>query len=174
MSYAAGLSLLEPGFARASIAPHVSWRLRSCAYALDSAAGTYAVAWNCVDENHLRVTLTVPFGAEAEVSLPLATEEAYEALGGHVLGAGSYEVTYETTAPLRRVPCVDWTVTQIMDDPAIANVVRGLVDGFDFSMNMADPNKTLRQLQAEGLGQNEKMTVEQLEACDAALRALAD
>ena len=28
--------------------------------------------------------------------------------------------------------------------------------------------------QAEGLGQNVKMTAEQLEACDAALRALAD
>jgi hypothetical protein len=48
------------------------------------------------------------------------------------------------------------------------------VDGFDFCMNTADPSKTLRELQAEGLGQNVKMTIEQLEACDAALRALSD
>ena len=62
----------------------------------------------------------------------------------------------------------------INDDPAIANVCREYVDGFDFCMSTNDPSKTIRQLQAEGLGQNEKMTIEQLEACDAALRALAD
>ena len=41
-------------------------------------------------------------------------------------------------------------------------------------MSTSDPTKTLRQLQAEGLGQNVKMTAEQLAACDAALRELAD
>ena len=174
MSYAAGLNLAAPGFARATVAPHVSWRLRSCAYELDTAAGTYRVAWECVDEALLRVAITVPFGAQAEVTLPFATEEAYAALGGHTLGAGTYEVTYHTTEPLRRVPSVDWTVTQILDDPAIAGACRPFVDGFDFCMSTSDPTKTLRQLQAEGLGQNVKMTAEQLAACDAALRELAD
>ncbi len=174
MSYAAGLNLAEPGFARATVAPHVDWRLRSCAAEMDTAAGTYAASWECVDETHLRMCVTVPFGGEADVMLPLATEGAYEALGGHVLAAGSYEVTYETTKPLRRVPSVDWTVAQLLDDPAIANAARPFVDGFDFCMSNADPSKTLRELQAEGLGQNEKMTAGQLEACDAALRALSD
>ena len=174
MSYAAGLNLAEPGFARATVAPHVDWRLRSCSFELDSAAGAYAVNWECVDENHLRLAVTVPFGAEAAVVLPFAPEDAYDELGGHVLAAGSYEVTYETTQPLRRVPSVDWTVAQVLDDPAIAAAVRPFVDGFDFCMSNADPTMTLRELQAKGLGQNEKMTVEQLEACDAALRAMAD
>ena len=174
LSYAAGLQPAEPGFARATIAPHVSWRLRSCAVELDSAAGTYAVAWECVDETRLHVKVTVPFGATANVVLPFADESAYEALGGRTLSSGCYEVTYDTTEPLRRVPCADWTIAQILDDPAIANVCRTFIDGFDFCMSTSDPTKTIRQLQAEGLGQNEKMTVEQLEACDAALRALAD
>lgn len=174
MSYAAGLNLAKPGFACATVAPHVDWRLRSCAAEMDTAAGTYATSWECVDETHLRLTVTVPFGGEVKVTLPLATEAAYEALGGRVLAAGSYEVTYETTQPLRRMPSVDWTVTQLLDDPAIANAARPFVDGFDFCMSTADPTKTLRELQAEGLGQNVKMTVEQLEACDAALRALSD
>ena len=174
VSYAAGLAPAQPGFARATVAPHVDWRLRSCTAEMATAAGTYVASWECVDETHLRVAVTVPFGGEAEVTLPLATEAAYEALGGQVLAAGTYEVTYETTAPLRRVPSVDWTVAQLLDDPAIANVVRPFVDGFDFCMSNADPTKTLRQLQAEGLGQNEKMTAEQLAACDAALRVLAD
>lgn len=174
MSYAAGLTPTAPGFARAMVAPHVSWRLGSCAFELDSASGTYRVAWECVDEAHLHLAVTVPFGAEAEVRLPFATEEAYEELGGHVLGAGSYGVTYATTEPLRRVPCVDWAAAQILDDPAVAGVCQPFIDGFDFSMSTSDTSKTLRQLQAEGLGQNVKMTEEDLQACDTALRALAD
>ena len=174
MSYGAGINLAEPGFARATVAPHVDWRLRSCAAEIDTAAGTYAASWECVDETHLHVALTVPFGGEAEVTLPLATEAAYEVLGGHVLGAGTYEVTYETNESLRYLPNVDWTAAQILADSAVKDVARRFVDGFDYSMLNADPTKTLRELQAEGLGQNKKMTVEQLEACDAALRALAD
>jgi alpha-L-rhamnosidase len=174
MSYAAGLNLALPGFARATVAPHVDWRLHSASAQMATASGTYATSWECVDETHLRMTVTVPFGGAAEVTLPFATEAAYEELGGHTLAAGSYEVTYETTKPLRRVPCVDWTVAQLLDDPAIANAARPFVDGFDFCMNTADPTCTLRELQAKGLGQNVKMTAEQLEACDAALRALAD
>jgi hypothetical protein len=141
---------------------------------MDTAAGTYAVSWACVDETHLRLCVTVPFGGQAEVTLPLADEAAYEALGGHVLGAGTYEVTYETNESLRYLPNVDWTVAQILADSAVKDVARKFVDGFDYSTLNADPTKTLRELQAEGLGQNKKMTVEQLEACDAALRALAD
>ena len=174
VNYAAGLSATEPGFAKARVAPRVGWALGSIDLSLDSAAGTYRVAWECVDETHLRMAITVPFGAEAEVVLPLADEAAYQALGGHVLGAGSYEVTYETTSPLRRVPCVDWTVAQVLGDREVGNVVRKFVDGFDFVMQMADPAKTLRELQAEGLGQNRKMTAEELAACDAAMRELSD
>ena len=122
----------------------------------------------------MHLAVTVPFGAEAEDRLPFATEEAYEELGGHVLGAGSYGVTYATAEPLRRVPCVDWTAAQILDDPAVSKVCQPFIDGFDFSMSTSDTSKTLRQLQAEGLGQNVKMTAEDLQACDTALRALAD
>lgn len=174
MSYAAGLNLAEPGFARATVAPHVDWRLGSCKAEMDTAAGTYVAGWECVDENHLRVLVSVPFGGEAAVTLPLANEAAYEALGGHVLCAGTYEVTYETTEPLRWAPSADWTVAQILAEPQVSGVVRRFVDGFDFSFMSADRTKTLRELQAEGLGQNRKMTVEELEACDAAMRELAD
>ena len=174
MSYAAGLNLAEPGFARATVAPHVSWRLRSCAAEMDTAAGTYAASWECVDENHLHVAVAVPFGGEARVTLPFAPEGAYAELGGQELATGTYEVTYETTEPLRRVPCVDWTIAQILADKPASVAARPFVDGWDYSMMQADPSKTLRELQAEGLGQNVKMTAEQLEACDAALRALAD
>jgi alpha-L-rhamnosidase len=174
MNYAAGLSAATPGFARAIVAPRVDWRLGSCAAEMDTAAGTYAVSWACVDETHMTMKVTVPFGGEAGVTLPYADEAAYEALGGHVLTAGTYEVTYETTQALRWAPSVDWTVAQILADRKVSDVARKFVDGWDFSILGADHSKTLRELQAEGLGQNRKMTADELEACDAALKELAD
>jgi alpha-L-rhamnosidase len=171
---AAGFSALEPGFARARIAPYPNWGLRVLDYELDSAAGTYGVAWECVDEGHLRVAITVPFGAVAEVELPFAPDSAYDDLGGHKLVSGSYEVIYATTRSLRRVPSAEWTIAQILDAEDASSVVRRFVDGFDWSMMQADPTQTLREAQAAGLGQNRRMTTEELAACDAALRALAE
>ena len=72
------------------------------------------------------------------------------------------------------MPNVDWTVAQILAERKASDAARPFVDGFDYCMLNVDPTKTLRELQAEGLGQNVKMTLEQLEACDAALRALAE
>ena len=120
------------------------------------------------------IELTVPFGAEAEVVLPLADDAAYEALGGHVLAPGTYEATYETTSPLRRMPSVDWPLSSILADREVSDVVRKFVHGFDYATLTADKSKSLRELQAEGLGQSRKMTVEELAACDAKLRELAD
>ena len=53
-------------------------------------------------------------------------------------------------------------------------MVRRYVNGFDYSIMGADHSKTLRELQAAGLGQNVKMSAEELAACDAALAELAD
>jgi hypothetical protein len=57
---------------------------------------------------------------------------------------------------------------------AVAAAARPFVDGFDFSALTCDRTKTLRELQAEGFGQNEKMSTQALEAADAALRELTD
>ena len=174
MNYAAGLNLAEPGYARVTVAPHVDWRLGSCAAEMDTAAGTYAVSWECVGDARLRVAVTVPFGGLATVTLPHAPEEAYEELGGRELRAGHYEVEYDTTQALRWAPSVDWTVSQILAERKVSDVVRRYVNGFDYSIMGADHSKTLRELQAAGLGQNVKMSAEELAACDAALAELAD
>jgi alpha-L-rhamnosidase len=173
-NYAAGLSAAEPGYSRARIEPRVDWRLGHIEAELDSAAGTYKVFWECTDEHTIKVRLTIPFGAEADVVLPYAPEDAYERLGGHTLVAGTYEVTYTATQALRRTPSADWTIDEILAVPAAANAVRPFVDGFDFSALTCDRTKTLRELQAEGFGQNEKMSTQALEAADAALRELTD
>ena len=84
------------------------------------------------------------------------------------------EVIYATTRSLRRVPSAEWTIAQILDVEDASSVVRRFVDGFDWSMMQADPTQTLREAQAARLGQNRRMTTEELAACDAALRALAE
>lgn len=88
--------------------------------------------------------------------------------------AQNYEVTYETTEALRRVPSADWTLAQVLDADDASAMVRQFVDGFDWAMMTSDPSLTLREAQAAGLGQNHKITVEELEACNAALREPAE
>ena len=116
----------------------------------------------------------MPFGATAEVELPLAPEEAYERLGGRVLGPGTYEVSYETTEPVRRVPNANWTLGRILETTDTSEVLRRHVDDFDFVATRFDHGKSLRELQTIGLGQNYRMTADTLAVCDADLRALAD
>lgn len=174
ISYAAGLRPAEPGFSTAIVEPHVDWRLGSMDVALDTAAGSYRVAWECMGERDLRVAVDVPFGTRARVELPFAPEEAYDELGGRELAAGHYEAVYQATRPLRRVPSVDWTIAQLLDDPAVANAVRPYVDGFDYCTSTCDQSKTLRELQAAGFGQNVMMSDEALTAANEALHALAD
>lgn len=174
VDYSAGLRPAEPGFAEAKVEPHVDWRLGSMDLTMDTAAGSYRVAWECVGDERLRVRITVPFGAQAKVELPLAPESAYEGLGGRTLGAGTYETTYRTLRPLRRMPTADWTMAQLVDDPSVAAVLRPFVDGFDYCVSTCDQSRTLRELQGEGFGQNARMTTEQLKAADRALRELAD
>lgn len=84
---------------------------------LESAAGDWRVAWKILDERHLRVEIEVPFGATAEVELPLAPDAAYDELGGRVLAVGTYAVEHETTESLRRMPSADWTLARLMGSP---------------------------------------------------------
>ncbi|MCR4870852.1 MAG: glycoside hydrolase family 78 protein [Atopobiaceae bacterium] len=173
-SCAAGLTPTTPGYATARIAPHVDWRLGSISISQGTAAGRWHVAWECLNENGLSVSITVPFGCTAEVELPLAPEEAYERLGGRVLGPGTYEVSYETTEQVRRVPNANWTLGRILETTDTSEVLRRHVDDFDFVATRFDHSKSLRELQTIGLGQNYRMTADTLAVCDADLRALAD
>ena len=172
--YAAGLRPVEsePGFRRAIVAPLPSWRLGHLECERTSSAGTWRVAWACVDERHLRVELTVPFGCTAEVELPLAPASAYDELGGRELGAGTYVVTYETTTPLRRVPSVDWPIGDLLAAPDTDAIVRAhckpdWVAPDELGISMRD----LAYKLARG---SRPMSEEALAACDAELRALAE
>ncbi len=96
--WAAGLEEDAPGFARANIHPVPDPRLGFLDAAYDSASGRYEVHWKCLDETHLELSVTIPFGCTAQLELPYAPETAYTA--GRTLSAGTYVFRYETTRPL--------------------------------------------------------------------------
>ena len=96
--YAAGIEPAEPGFKRVKLHPVPDRRLGRLDAAYDSASGLYKVSWNCVDANHLSVSITVPEGCEAELTLPQAPESAY--IAGRTLRGGEYTFEYETTASM--------------------------------------------------------------------------
>jgi alpha-L-rhamnosidase len=173
-AYAAGLRPVaaEPGFRRATVAPIPSWRLGHLECTHTCAAGTWRVAWRCLDETHLRVEVDVPFGCTADITLPLAPASAYEQLGGNELQAGTHVVEYETTEPLRRVPNVDWSIGDLLATPDTDAVVRAYCKpDWVAPDELGIPMRDLAYKLARG---SRPMSEESLEACDQALRALAE
>lgn len=113
-SRCAGILLDEtrPGFRRVIFCPEVKWELESVDARYESAAGTWKSSWKALDENHLEVKVTVPFGCSAELLLPLAPEGICETNPGNpvfanvkdgrcYLEAGEYRVSYETIRSMK-------------------------------------------------------------------------
>ncbi len=95
-AHAAGLRAAEPGFRRAIIAPHPDYRLPQLECSYDSAAGRYVCSTRINANGTLSVHIEIPFGCEAEVTLPGSGR------GEELLGAGSYDFTYEPERDYRR------------------------------------------------------------------------
>lgn len=64
----------------------------------------YHIRWELADEEHVVITMDVPFDCTAEVQLPLAAGSEKQAIaevlgteenGRYVLEAGHYEVRYQ-------------------------------------------------------------------------------
>ncbi len=173
--YVAGLRHVKdaPGFRHALVAPLPNWSLRSLSCDHHASVGRWHVGWECVDESHLHFELTVPFGCTAEVTLPYAGEEAYRELGGHLLHAGTYDLTYETTMPLRRMPTIDWTLKELMASPDTEAVIKRHCYHPEFLIG--DPvqaNMTIRELAPTFGRGNTPMGDDRLAACDAELGTL--
>ena len=85
-----------------------------------------------MDKKHLQISLTVPFGAEAEVNLPLwngVKEEGnplYEDVRDGVchLNAGTYKAVYELTEPVMGTICVDTPIGDLMKYPGMTEMIR--------------------------------------------------
>ena len=87
-AYAAGLRPAKAGYEHVVIAPEPNGRLRflNCTY--QSPAGAYVVNWKLKDNGDIAVHLEIPFGCNAEVTLPECDRKTFTA------GAGVYDYEY--------------------------------------------------------------------------------
>lgn len=68
--YLGGIRENAAGFRKAIIEPHPDERLGFVECELQSASGTYRSNWKYEENGKVRMEITVPFGAEAEIRLP--------------------------------------------------------------------------------------------------------
>jgi len=70
-AHCAGLQAKTPGFQKVVFAPKISKDLGHLACTYKSSSGIYQTSWS-IDEDRVKVSITIPFGCCAEIHLPLA------------------------------------------------------------------------------------------------------
>ena len=82
----AGLSALAPGFRRAELRPHFCEELKKVEFTYNSAAGTWYVSWEILENGKKNYRCVVPFGCSAVLALPGESERELE--------TGEYKFTW--------------------------------------------------------------------------------
>jgi len=116
-AYAAGIRPLEPGFAKAVIAPHPDIRLRKVECAYHSVSGKYVCNYEICTDGTFCVKIEIPFGCEAAVELPGYEKRQME------LTAGSYTYAYLPEKDFRRPYGRHTTLQRLAQDPQALGVL---------------------------------------------------
>lgn len=116
-AYVAGIRQSEDsiGFKKAYLAPELNWKLKSVQAEYNSPSGIYKLAWKIIDANHVELYVTVPFGCEAKLLLPHASESTFADESNGMcsrvddgicyLSSGESAVAYETDVSLHSFQC---------------------------------------------------------------------
>ena len=138
--HAAGIDVTEqnPGGRKMKIYPKINVELGYVDASYDSACGTYQSSWKILDGNKIQLRFFVPFGCEAEISLPYAPDSVYEEKenplfanvkdGVCLVEAGNYEVTYEAVVPLKKTYSVYSTMEEILSNPKTRSFLGSMMD----------------------------------------------
>lgn len=119
--YAAGIRPAAPGFRRAIIAPNPNYRLPNLECSFDSVAGKYVCNTKIGGDGTLSVHIEIPFGCEAEVTLPRSTQ------GTTTLAAGSYDFSYTPTADYRKPFDENTMISLLGENEQALGILFGLV-----------------------------------------------
>ncbi len=121
----AGLNPVEecPGFRKARIAPKPDPRIGRVDLVYPSASGTYEIHW-AFEGTHLSLSLTIPFGASAEVEFP------YHLAEDAVLTAGSYSCDFDL-ASLHTPVDIHTAVEDLMEIPKARKVLDEVYPGWE-------------------------------------------
>ena len=153
----AGLKALEPGFRRARIAPLPHAALGDLEMYYVSAAGPWQVRWQSIDKKRFEISVTVPFGAEAEVILPLwdgVKEEGnllFEDVRDGVchLSAGTYKAVYGLSEPIMGIVSVDTPIGDLMKYPGITEMIHDEISIATPVLLASHASKSLRRFANE-------------------------
>lgn len=107
-----GLNQAAPGFRRATLKPEPNKHFRYAKADYRSAAGLYSLGWEIVPDNTLVFTVTVPFGAWADLFLPDCSLE-------NLVCADELESTQEGARVKIGLPAGTYRFTYIPDKPYI-------------------------------------------------------
>lgn len=126
----AGLHPMEdaPGFRRVSLAPHPDPRMTEVDFRYESPAGMYRTSWKIEENGVFRWRIDVPFGCEAEITLPAGVCNGLPLtmdrgmLRGNI-GPGHYEAECVFTKAPWRVPTVSRPLQELLDDPEISQKI---------------------------------------------------
>lgn len=135
-----GLDVSEqgPGGKTMRLCPQVNSELNFAEASYDSASGRYHCRWDILDENRLKVAVTIPFGCTGELCLPYAPASVYEDRTNPMfevvkdgvchLKAGSYEVVYRSLEPLAKSYSVDSTMEELLMNPHTRSLLASMME----------------------------------------------
>lgn len=128
---AAGIAPLEdyPGFRRVRMAPHPDIRLPEVDFRYESAMGTYRSAWHVQEDGSMRWTVEIPFGAEAELILPMGQVEGVamteqDGMLHALVPAGTYEVNCRFDKAPWEPLALDVPFARLLQDERMAQIIR--------------------------------------------------
>lgn len=122
-----------PGYRKIIFDPIPNKKLGYADVSFAGPTGTWKTHWKVLDDRHVELSLTVPFGCCAEVRLPFAPPALFEDPnplfaavrdGACLVGPGTWSVSYETTRPLRKVYTVDTPVWELISDPSVLSALQ--------------------------------------------------
>lgn len=135
-----GIDICEayPGARNVRIAPKINRELGFASTSYDSASGKYECHWEILEDNQIKLLISIPFGGAGEVVLPYAAKEVYEenrnplfaAVRDGVchVGAGVYEVIYPASVPLKKTYSTASSMEELLEHPKIRAFLSTMFD----------------------------------------------
>lgn len=139
--YVGGIGLCEDehgyaGFRKVLMSPRLSRQLGNAEASYDSASGMYRCGWKFIDDNQVRIRISVPFGGTAELILPETDGEIFSDSenpifhcvkdGRCILAAGDYEIQY----PVRNeksILSVDSSIRRLLENEAARKFIGSMI-----------------------------------------------
>ena len=166
------------GFKKFRVAPAPNYQISWAKGCLRSAAGMIKSSWR-IDGKKLKIIVTVPFDAEAEIALPDADVNEISGSSGIrrisqtgssvtvEAEAGTYVFEYEPTKPYRKVYSIDSPMEELMENPKTRKI---LEENYLCRFKNIPFEKELFTLEELMTGPFTSLPREEWEALDAKLR----